>query len=85
MASAWGNSWSTFWGNSWGSVDGVVTPPPPAPPARPVVAPDGGFEETLEVFRRSRIEERQRREDDEVLRLVEMDDEFIIDLLKRLL
>src|SRR4029079_8530258 len=64
----------------------VVTPLPRTPPpstTAPEAAPDRGWEEYFKFLGEERLA-RLRREDDDIIRLMELENELVLNMLKRL-
>lgn len=58
--------------------------PEPTPQAQPAAAPDRGFDEFMEAFARSRETERRGREDEELLRILQFEEEFTASIIRKL-
>lgn len=57
----------------------------PTPSTAPAVAPDRGFDQYMEAFARERALEKRRRENEEIMKIAAMEEEFLLGLIKRIL
>lgn len=70
-----------------GYLAGAALPEPePEPTPTPTpAAPDRGFDQFMEAFARERAMQRRLRENDEIMRIAALEDEFILNLLRKLI